>query len=124
LLTHNNRRLGGHATDHVPVLETGFQLDSLVNTYTIAHMYNEFRLAQNSPCAGPSGTLVRRGVFVPLLTSTRFGSERASRKVRKILDGLELNVIHQLLVYGLYIYWVTIQIQYRKIQKLYNRDRY
>jgi len=33
-------------------------------------------------------------------------------------------MIHQLLVYGLYIYWATIQIQYRKIQKLYNRDHY
>lgn len=46
--------------------ESGFQLDSLANRHTVTPMYNEFRLAKNSTCAGPSGTLLRRGVFMPV----------------------------------------------------------
>jgi hypothetical protein len=38
------------------VLKFGFQLDSLVYTYTAEHMHTEFWLAHNSTCATPSWT--------------------------------------------------------------------
>jgi len=91
LLTDNTGGGYGHAADQVPVLESGFQLDSFVNRYTVARTYNimnfdlrKIRLVPDLPeryCVG--------GCLYLYSFSTRFGSECAARKVWYSLDGLE-----------------------------------
>jgi hypothetical protein len=70
------------------VLESGFKLDSLACTYVIDPLYIQSRLAQNSACAVPPGTLLlSKSGSVCLLRCVKADSHIPCRSA-KGLDGV------------------------------------